>query len=277
MPADLLNFSGLALMFALGLRHGLDPDHIACIDSLTWRALEHEHRNAAWVGTLFATGHGLLVTGMAVGLSQLAPQLHLSPTAIGLLAWLPTALLVLVGALNLRMLLRPASASASGDGGAWKLRLIPRRLREHSGAWAVIVIGALFAAVFDTATQAAAWGYAASQKGGGWQAALLAGAVFTLGMVITDSLDGQLICRVGRLRKRDPAAGERLRRRLGVMVVAMSFGVAGYNIAQAFSPAVELGDLGFTLLGLSLVVVVVLLGVWSRLRPGPTPILKTQA
>ena len=62
MPADLLNFSGLALMFALGLRHGLDPDHIACIDSLTWRALEHEHRNAAWVGTLFATGHGLPVS-----------------------------------------------------------------------------------------------------------------------------------------------------------------------------------------------------------------------
>jgi hypothetical protein len=30
--------AGLALMRVLGLGHGLDPDHIACIDGLTWRA-----------------------------------------------------------------------------------------------------------------------------------------------------------------------------------------------------------------------------------------------
>jgi hypothetical protein len=42
MDTDLVSFSGLVLMFVLGLRHGLDPDHIACIDGLTWRALRHE-------------------------------------------------------------------------------------------------------------------------------------------------------------------------------------------------------------------------------------------
>ena len=35
MSAEWLSVSGLVLMFALGLRHGLDPDHIACIDGLT--------------------------------------------------------------------------------------------------------------------------------------------------------------------------------------------------------------------------------------------------
>ena len=62
METELLSFSGLVLMFVLGLRHGLDPDHIACIDGLTWRALNHEHQHAHWIGTLFAIGHGLLVT-----------------------------------------------------------------------------------------------------------------------------------------------------------------------------------------------------------------------
>ena len=35
MQAELISYSGLVLMFVLGLRHGLDPDHIACIDGLT--------------------------------------------------------------------------------------------------------------------------------------------------------------------------------------------------------------------------------------------------
>src|SRR5450830_794454 len=50
MEAELISFSGLVLMFVLGLRHGLDPDHIACIDGLTWRAISHEHQHAHWIG-----------------------------------------------------------------------------------------------------------------------------------------------------------------------------------------------------------------------------------
>ena len=265
MPHELISVSGLVLMFALGLRHGLDPDHIACIDGLTWRALEGRPRQAQWVGTLFALGHGLLVTAIAVGVSQFAPTQSLSPALIGWLEWTPTALLLLVGVLNLRLLLR--QDTVAGPAG-WKLRLIPRRLREHASPWAVIATGVLFAAVFDTATQASAWGYVASNQGGGWLAALLAGAVFTAGMVITDTLDGRLICRVGRLGARDPAVGSRLRRRLGWMVVVMSFGVAGYRIAQHFLPEIEPGDGAFTLLGLSLVGAVLGFGLCSRPRSG---------
>ncbi len=65
-------------MFVLGLRHGLDPDHIACIDGLTWSTLEHNHKLAPWVGTLFALGHGLPVTGIAVGVNQLSRYIHVS-------------------------------------------------------------------------------------------------------------------------------------------------------------------------------------------------------
>ncbi len=84
-------------------------------------------------------------------------------------------------------------------------------------------IGVLFASVFDTATQASAWGYVASSNGG-VVAAFLAGLVFTAGMVITDSIDGRLICRIRRSAQ-GPAAGRRFRRTLGWVIVAMSYTV----------------------------------------------------
>lgn len=258
MEAELISFSGLVLMFVLGLRHGLDPDHIACIDGLTWRALNHEHQHAHWIGTLFAIGHGLLVTGIAVGVSQLTHSVSVPETVVTIFGWIPTALLLLVGTLNLRLLLRrDASFAPTG----WKLKLIPQRLRNHSSPWAVVVIGVLFATVFDTATQASAWGYVASNKGGGLLAAFLAGLVFTLGMVITDTLDGRLICRISRGTD-GQAAGRRFRRMLGWLIVAISYGVATYNIGKAWIPAIELDDLAFSLIGFSLIAVMFLIWAW---------------
>lgn len=99
MDSELLSMTGLLLMFILGLRH--DPDHIACIDGLTWRALNHNHRNAPWVGTLFAVAHGLLVTVIAVGVSQLSQKVSVSDSVVQVFQWISTGLLVLVGSLNL--------------------------------------------------------------------------------------------------------------------------------------------------------------------------------
>ena len=258
MAAELISFSGLVLMFVLGLRHGLDPDHIACIDGLTWRALNHEHPHAHWIGTLFAIGHGLLVTAIAVGVSQLTDSISVPDTIVLIFGWIPTVLLLLVGTLNLRLLLRTDSSFAPTG---WKLKLIPQRLRNHSSPWAVVVIGVLFATVFDTATQASAWGYVASNKGGGLLAAFLAGIVFTVGMVITDTLDGRLICRISRGTD-GHAAGRRFRRSLGWLIVAISYGVAAYNIGKAWLPAIELDDLAFSLAGFSLIAVMWLIWAW---------------
>ena len=261
MNAEMLSVSGLVLMFVLGLRHGLDPDHIACIDGLTWRALNHDHQHAQWIGTLFAIGHGLLVTAIAVGVSKLTHTLSVPDTVVLIFGWIPTLLLVIVGTLNLRLLLRRDPAYAPTG---WKLKLIPERLRNHSSPWAVIAIGVLFATVFDTATQASAWGYVASNKGGGLLAASVAGLIFTAGMVITDTLDGRLICRIGRSVD-GQAAGRRFRRALGWLIVAISYGVALYNILKEFIPAIELDDVAFSLTGFALIVLMLLIWV-SRLR-----------
>jgi high-affinity nickel-transport protein len=260
MNTELISFSGLVLMFVLGLRHGFDPDHIACIDGLTWRALNSEHQHAKWIGTLFAIGHGLLVTSIAVGVSQLTHSLSVPDTVITIFGWIPTCLLLLVGTLNLRLLLRKDESFAPTG---WKIKLIPKRLRNHSSPWAVVVIGVLFATVFDTATQASAWGYVASNQGGGPLAALTAGLVFTLGMVIVDTLDSRLICRISRSTDAQ-AAGRQFRLTLGWLIVAISYGVAAYNIGVALIPALELDDLAFSSVGFSLIAVMFLIWVWSR-------------
>ena len=55
----------LTLAVALGLRHGVDPDHLAAIDGLS------RLRPSRWNGVLFAIGHGILVTLLAVGVGGL--------------------------------------------------------------------------------------------------------------------------------------------------------------------------------------------------------------
>ena len=257
MNSEIAPLPGLLLMFVLGLRHGLDPDHIACIDGLTWRALSHRHRHAGWIGTLFAIGHGLLVTGIAVAVSRITVQIDPPAFVIHVFEWIPTALLLWVGTLNLRLLWRRNEAYAPTG---WKMSLIPRRLQAQSSAWAIVVIGVLFATVFDTATQAAAWGYVASHRDGGAWAALTAGLTFTAGMVITDTLDGRLVCRISRSAE-GPEAGRKARRILGWLIVAISYGVAAYNMAKAWFPAIELSELAFSWTGFALVAV--MLALWS--------------
>ena len=251
--------SGLLLMFVLGLRHGLDPDHIACIDGLTWRAIEQERRLAPWVGTLFALGHGLLVTTIAVLLARLSGALEIPQGARGVVDWVPTALLVLVGTLNLRQLLRGDTAYRPVG---WKARLLPARLRDRSGPLAVLLVGVLFAAVFDTATQVSAWGYVAAQGGSG-AAALVAGLAFTAGMMITDTADGRLVCRLAE-RTDAQAAGPRYRRALGWAIVALSYGVAGYKVLLAMLPGMEVDHATYTLVGLAFVMAALLASVWLR-------------
>ena len=254
MDYEMISFSGIILMFVLGLRHGLDPDHIACIDGLTWSTLEHNHKLAPWVGTLFALGHGLLVTGIAVGVNQLSRDIHVPGTLITIFGWIPTVLLLLVGTLNLRQLLVPGQAFQPTG---WKTKLLPRRLRNSSNPLAIVLIGVLFATVFDTATQASAWGFVATNSGG-ILAAAGAGLMFTFGMIITDTVDGRLLCHIVK-GANSVAAGQRYRRTLGWMIVALSFGVATYNILKAVLPSIELDHFGYSMVGGLLFSIVVLM------------------
>src|SRR5471032_2416426 len=52
-------------VFALGLRHGADPDHLAAIDNLTRNGVSAGRRLSKFFGTLFAGGHSIMVLSIA--------------------------------------------------------------------------------------------------------------------------------------------------------------------------------------------------------------------
>jgi len=65
----MVEMPGLCLMFVLGLRHALNPGHVAVIDNIVFRTADARPRMAAWTGTFFALGHSLSVAVVAVGVS----------------------------------------------------------------------------------------------------------------------------------------------------------------------------------------------------------------
>jgi nickel/cobalt transporter (NiCoT) family protein len=245
MPTDI---GTLGLLFVLGLRHGLDPDHIAVIDNLTLRAVERDSPWARWTGSLFAAGHSLSVLGVALiagwAAADLAWPRWFSPLVDGLIV----GLLLLVGTTNLLSLRRPGGYTPVG----WRSALVPGWLGERRGTSGALLVGIVFGLVFDTATQAAAWGVAASaQSGLGGAAAIV--LAFAVGMIITDTLDSQI---VARLMDTDSAElRARYRRLVGFVIVATSYGMAGYALASLVF-AVELPDMVYTWLGLGFVCVV---------------------
>ena len=214
-----LPVSGMALFFLLGLRHGIEPDHIAAIDGLTLRAHDHHERHAPWTGSLFALGHGLAIAAIAVGVSLLAASVSLPATLVQVIDWLPIVLLSLLGAWNLRALLAPGAYRPSSV----RMKLIPAGLRDRTDLWSTVAIGLLFALVIDTGAHVSAWSVFATHRGG-WWAGVVAGLLFSLGMLIASTADSQLISRVLRSAGSD-AAASRLRRGIGWFVVVLSFGV----------------------------------------------------
>lgn len=236
----------LLAVFALGLRHGLDPDHVASVDALTYQG------GSRWAGALFALGHGGAVTLVAVLVSLLSTRGQVPAALSRVGEWAPVVLLVLVGAFNTRQLL---AGEAPGGPKAWAVRWL--RLGDRPAM--VAAVGFVFGLAFDTASQAAAWGYAAA-AGAGPVVALAVGLAFTAGMALTDAVDGQLAATLG--------SGS-YRRALGWFTVGLSFVVAGYLAASHLDPRLELGDGLVSALGAVLVALLTLALVRARaLAPG---------
>jgi len=252
MPTFSFDFYGLALVFLLGLRHGLDPDHIAVIDSISLRLTQQQNKLAPWVGTLFAIGHGLVITVIAVGISAGSKSLHISATPFEWMQWIPVLLLIVIGFLNFQSLRNNKIYQLAG----WRFHFIPKKLITSTSPFSILLVGVLFAMVFDTATQAAAWGYAASSSGTSWMA-LMIGLVFTTGMVITDTIDGRLLYQISKKAIVDDTVWQ-YRRNLGWIIVISSFAIAGYKIGSYFFPVIELSDTSNLIIGLLMVLLVMI-------------------
>jgi high-affinity nickel-transport protein len=165
-----------------------------------------------------------MLIALAVGVASTQWQVPEWMEDLG--TWISIGFLTLLGTLNLRAVLTaPAGAMVATVG--IKAGLL-RRLQATSHPLAIAAVGALFALSFDTMSQAALFAVTATQHGGVAHALTL-GAAFTIGMLLADGANGLWIA--GLLRRADHRA--RIASRvMGLMVAAISFGVAGFGLAR---------------------------------------------
>lgn len=248
-PSDWLSL--LILTFVLGMKHGFDADHLATIDGLTRFNAHARPDLARYCGMLFSLGHGAVVVGIALGVSLVAEQWTV-PDWFGVLgALVSIVFLVALGSLNLAAVLRAGPQELVRPVGL-KGRLLGG-LGRVSQPLLVALVGALFALSFDTLSQAAFFALTATRFGG-WQHALMLGLLFTLGMLLTDGINGLWIARLIARADQVALIASRV---MGLVVAGVSLLVAGFGVARLLSPAVEAWSEGKELVfGFSLVAII---------------------
>jgi len=235
-----------ALVFVLGLRHGFDPDHLVAIDGMT------RSTKSRWCGLFFSLGHGVAVTLIGVAVAVAATEWHAPAWLEQTGALFSIAILLLLGIANLASLLRtPAHRPVAlvGLRGRW----LTERLARASHPAVIASVGAAFAVSFDTVSHALAFSLSGATMAGALFAGLL-GLIFTLGMVVTDALNGLWVARM--------MAGAGGSRWMSVAVAFLCLLIAGLGLVKQVWP-VELPSLPISLATLVLITAVAL---FARMR-----------
>ena len=92
----------IAAVFLLGVKHGLDPDHLAAIDGVTRYNARARPRLSPWSGVLFSGGHGIVVTAVAIAVATAASEWRPPVWLEDLGAWISIGFLAALGVANLR-------------------------------------------------------------------------------------------------------------------------------------------------------------------------------
>lgn len=235
MTADIPHdFIGLALIvLMLGIKHGLDADHLAAIDGLTRYNAQMRPRLSQMAGVLFSLGHGVVVIGVALGVSTLAQAWRAPPWLASFGAWVSISVLTLLALINIASVMQtPRHESASLVG--WRSGVFAHLL--HAGSPLMVMgVGTLFALSFDTVSQATLFAVTATQFGG-WQPALLLALLFIGGMLLTDGVNGWWI---SRLIRRSDETARVASRVMALAVSGVSLLTAALGIATQTVPDVD--------------------------------------
>jgi nickel/cobalt transporter (NiCoT) family protein len=204
---------GTALLaYGFGLRHAVDADHIAAIDNVT-RKLMQEGKRPVTVGFFFAMGHSAVVILAAAGVALTAAALHFdNARSVGgiISTSVSAAFLLAIALMNLLIFFSVWKTFRHvKSGGAFveedfdlllnkrgfTARLFRPLFRLIRRSWHMFPLGFLFGLGFDTATEVALLGIAATQaaKGVSIWAIMVFPALFAAGMSLTDTTDGLLM------------------------------------------------------------------------------------
>lgn len=212
-----------ALVFTLGLRHGFDPDHLVAIDGMT------RSTKSRWCGLFFSLGHGLAVTLIGIAVALVATEWQAPAWLERTGAAISMAVLLVLGLANLLAVLRtPAGGRVAlvGLRGRW----LTERLARASHPAVIASVGAAFAVSFDTISQALLFSLS------GWVFAALLGAIFTLGMVVTDALNGLWVARAMASADRRSAIASRW---MSAVVASLCLLIAGLAFLKHAVPGVD--------------------------------------
>lgn len=200
-------------VFALGMRHAFDADHIAAIDNTT-RSLTKRGQAPVTVGLWFSLGHSTVVivacAALAGGVRLIASTMTGSSaglrSAFSLVGTSVSAVfLIVIGIVNLVALIGLVTVLAGrGDDAAVEAslnrrgliaRLLGGRLARVAKPWHIFPVGLLFGLGFDTATEVGLFAISggAATMALPWYAILVLPIVFAAGMALFDSLDGWMM------------------------------------------------------------------------------------
>jgi len=209
-PASL----GLMLMvYVLGLRHGVDADHIAAIDNVT-RKLMQDGKRPATVGLYFALGHSVVVLLGTILVANTARMLgrfaHLYELGEGIGPAISALFLFFIAIVNAAIFATVFQSHRRRRGGGERLdhdlrnssrpwgllsRLLQPLFALVSRSWHAFFIGLLFGLGFDTATEVALFAISGAHAAHGvslW-AVVLYPVLFAAGMALVDSMDGLIM------------------------------------------------------------------------------------
>ena len=202
------------LAYGFGLRHAVDPDHIAAIDNVT-RTLMQSGQRPVTVGFFFALGHSTVVVLASVAVALAAAALNRRADALsglggGVGTSVSAAFLLAIAVMNIFILrgvyasfrrVRRGGRHVDEDldillaQGGLMARLFRPLFRLMTGTWQMYPLGFLFGIGFETATEVALLGMSAEQASAGFpiSAILVFPALFTAGMTLVDTTDGVLM------------------------------------------------------------------------------------
>ncbi|GAC1473325.1 MAG: HoxN/HupN/NixA family nickel/cobalt transporter [Chloroflexota bacterium] len=203
---------GLApIAYGFGLRHAVDPDHIAAIDNTT-RKLMQDGQRPVGVGLFFSLGHSTVVFALSLFIAFSAafvkhnlPQMQNAGAVVG--TSISGTFLLLIAAINLVVLADIVKTWRQvRRGGTYDertlddylsnrgllARLFRPLLRMVRRSWHMYPIGLLFGLGFDTASEVGILGMSASAGAGGMPVwfILLLPLLFVAGMSLVDTTDG---------------------------------------------------------------------------------------
>ena len=201
------------LAYTFGLRHAVDADHIAAIDNTT-RKLMQDGQRPVGVGLFFSLGHSTVVVALSVAVALFASVITDIPALQeigGLIGTTVSAVfLLIIGIINLvvlidiyKMFRRVAGGGAYSEATLEEFlnergllaRLFRPMLRIIRKSWHMYPLGILFGLGFDTASEVALLGLAATSGANHVPIVfiLVLPALFAAGMSLVDATDGVLM------------------------------------------------------------------------------------